>query len=90
MNYKALNEKNRRLIRGIVSSDTEMSWEDPRFIYEVVGEFAIIRETSYDNKLVTELAALKEHYHSYDFIKTNRESFIKKIELAELAKHILL
>ena len=39
MDYKTLNENNRKIIKSIISSDNEMSWEDPRFFYEVAGDF---------------------------------------------------
>ena len=80
MDYKTLNENNRKKIKSIISSDNEMSWEDPRFFYEVAGEFPRIRETSYDKSIITQLTALKEHYRSYDFIRTNKESFIEKLD----------
>ena len=80
MDYKTLNENNRKKIKSIISSDNEMSWEDPRFFYEVAGDFPRIRETSYDKSIITQLTALKEHYRSYDFIRTNKESFIEKLD----------
>lgn len=86
MNYKLLNEANRKRIKSIISPDTEMSWEDPSFFYQVAGDLPRIRNTPYDENLKRELVSLNEHYRSYDFIKTNKESFLN--ELATLIANI--
>ena len=80
MDCISLNNNNRKRIKNIISPETEMDWEDPRFIYTVAGDLPRIRETSYDGKITTELDSLKRHYKSYDFINTNKDSFLEKLE----------
>lgn len=80
MDYITLNDYNRRRIKSTCSPAIEMSWEDPDLIYTIAGDLPKIRETYYDSKVHNELEALKEHYYTYDFIKTDRESFLSKLK----------
>ena len=81
MNYRLLNENNKKKMKGTCLSVVEMRWEDSELIYKIVGDLPRIRETSYDSKISTELAALKKHYFSYDFIQTEKESFLEELRI---------
>lgn len=80
MNYKLLNNDQRKRIRQIINNEFEMEWEEPDFFNTLLGKLPSVHHSQDENEIQTELATLERMLSQYDAFLENKELFIKNIE----------
>lgn len=80
MDYRSLNEIQRKRMVQISNNDFEMEWENPDFFDTLVGKIPTIRHYQNEDDIRKELVSLEQLYSQFDFFKVDRIGFIKKIK----------
>lgn len=80
MNYKLLNNDQRKRMKRIINNEFEMEWEDPDFFNTLIGKLPSVHHTQNESEIQTELAALERLLSQYDAFSENREMLIKNIK----------
>ena len=80
MNYKVLNDEQRKRMKQIIHNDFEMEWEEPDFFDTLLGKLPSVRHSSNEKDVQAEITTLKRMLAQYDSFLENKELFIKNIE----------
>lgn len=80
MDYKLLNDNQRKRMKQISNSDFKMEWENPEFLDVLAGQLPKIRQTQQDKGANVEISSLEKLYSQYNFFKTDRDVFLKNIK----------
>lgn len=80
MNYKLLNNDQRKRMRRIINNEIEMKWEEPDFFNTLMGKLPSVHHIQNENEIQTELTTLERMLSQYDFFLEDKEIFIKNIE----------
>lgn len=80
MDYKSLNENQRKRMMQISKSDFPMKWENPDFFDVLIGKLPSIHYYARENNIQKELADLKNYYAQYNYFTSDRSQFIQKIK----------
>ena len=81
MDYKALNENQRKRMLQISKNDFSMEWENPDFLDALIGKLPPIHHDRNEENIKTELAELNKYYSQFDFFATDRAKFIQQIKV---------
>lgn len=81
MNYKSLNENQRKRMLQISKNDFSMEWENPDFFDALIGKLPSIHHNRNEDNIQTELAELNKCYSQFDFFSTDRAKFIQEIKV---------
>lgn len=81
MDYKALNENQRKRMLQISKNDFSMEWENPDFLDALIGKLPPIHHDRNEENIKTELAELNKYYSQFDFFATDRAKFIQEIKV---------
>lgn len=86
MNYKELNRIQRKKVNSIIRNTYTMEWEDPKFMYYLLGELPEIRKFESDKEAEKEINQLERILDSYDPFMSNNKVFLEKItkKIAEI------
>lgn len=79
MNYRALNDIQRKRMLQISKNDFSMEWENPDFFDILIGKLPTIHHYQTENEIQKELNELYKFYSKFDFFKTDRVKFIQEI-----------
>lgn len=80
MNYKLLNNDQRKRMRRIINNEFEMEWEEPDFFNTLIGKLPSVHHSQSENEIQTELATLERMLSQYNAFLENKEIFMKNIE----------
>ena len=59
MNYKVLNDEQRKRMKQIIHNDFEMEWEEPDFFDTLLGKLPSVRHSSNEKDVQAEITTLK-------------------------------
>lgn len=79
MNYRALNDNQRKRMLQISKNDFSMEWENPDFFDILIGKLPTIHHYQTESEIQKELNELYKCYSKFDFFKTDRVKFIQEI-----------
>ena len=79
MNYRALNDLQRKRLLTISKNDFSMEWENPDFFDILIGKLPTIHHYQTESEIQKELNELYKCYSKFDFFKTDRVKFIQEI-----------
>lgn len=77
MNYRELNNNQRKKMKQIINNDITMNWEEPDFLDTLLGKLPPIRHYQKEDDIQAELVALNKLYSQYNSFCSNKEEFIK-------------
>lgn len=80
MDYRSLNDIQRKRMVQISNNDFEMEWENPNFFDTLIGKIPVIHHYQNEDDIRKELVSLEQFYSQFDFFKVDRIDFIEKIK----------
>ena len=81
MYYVNLNLENRYRMNGICNNDYQMEWEDSEFMEILLGKLPEVRRYQNETEFSKEIIELKEMYNKYDYMKTDKQDFLEKLQV---------
>lgn len=80
MNYKELNDQQKRRMNSIISNDARMEWEDTNIMYTLLGELPSVNRYQREDKIKKEIYRLIDFIKGYNSFISNREEFLREIQ----------
>lgn len=78
MDYKSLNENQRKRMLQISKNDFSMEWENPDFLDALIGKLPPIHHDRNEENIKTELTELNKYYSQFDFLQLIELNLFKK------------
>ena len=79
MHYEEINKRNKDRMKGTIRSGPKMEWVDDEFMADLLGQVPKVKNTNDDRDVTAEIKHLKCLLSKYNFITTDRQSFINDI-----------
>lgn len=80
MNYKELNDQQKRRMNSIISNDARMEWEDTNIMYTLLGELPSVNRYQREDKIKKEVYRLINLIKEFNSFTSDREKFLSDIQ----------
>lgn len=80
MNYKTLNEQQKRKINSIVSNAVQMEWEDADILNTLLGELPVVKRYQREDKIQKEIYKLINLIKEFNSFTADQEKFLSDIQ----------
>lgn len=79
MDYRQLNESQRKQMDSILDPHYVMEWEDSQFMDILMGSLPEIRHMREEKNAAIEISALEKLFASYNTFTTDKKSFLNDV-----------
>lgn len=79
MDYRQLNQLQRKKMDNVLDPDYVMEWEDSKFMDILMGNLPEIRHMREEKNAASEISALEKLFASYNAFTTDKESFLNDV-----------
>lgn len=89
MHYEEINKRNKDRMKGTIRSGPKMEWVDDEFMADLLGQVPKVKNTNDDRDVTAEIKHLKCLLSKYNFITTDRQSFINTSSIPSTSSALL-